>query len=61
MTKLEVIARPLVGMRSASTEDWWSYPMVIVYLAIDTSMEGRNGTCVKCVSVALTIDFVGKC
>lgn len=41
--KLEVIARPLVGMRSSSTEDWWSYPLVIVYLAIDTSMEGRNG------------------
>lgn len=44
MKRLEDTARPLVGLRSKSTEDWWSYPMVVAYLSIDTSIEGRNGT-----------------
>lgn len=43
MTKLEDVARPLVGLRSRLTEDWWSFPMVVAYLAIDPSIEGRNG------------------
>ena len=43
MEKLETAARPLVGLRSTSTEDWWSYPMVVAYLAIDPSIEGKNG------------------
>lgn len=43
MEKLEKIARPLVGLRLTSMESWWSYPMVVAYLTIDTSIEGRNG------------------
>ena len=43
LSRIEGVARPLVGLRTQSTEDWWSYPMVVVYLAIDTSIEGRSG------------------
>ncbi len=43
LIELEEIARPLVGLRSKDNEDWWSYPMVVVYLPIDITREGRNG------------------
>lgn len=43
VSKIEDIARPLVGQRSKSNEYWWSYPMIVVYLAIDTSLDGRKG------------------
>lgn len=44
MSKIEDIARPLVGLRSKFNEYLWSYPILIVYLAIDTSLDGRRGT-----------------
>lgn len=43
LSRIEGVARPLVGLRTLSTEDWWPYPMVVVYLAIDTSIQGRSG------------------
>lgn len=45
MTKIEDIARPLVGLRTKSNEFWWSYPMLVLYLAIDTTLDGRKGNC----------------
>lgn len=43
LSRIEGVARPLVGLRTQSTEDWWPHPMVVVYMEIDTSTEGRNG------------------
>ena len=43
MTKLEIAARPIVGLRSKATEEWWSYPIAVVYLSIDTTIDGKNG------------------
>ena len=43
MKKFEDVARPLVGLRSKVTEEWWPYPFVVAYLGIDNSIEGRNG------------------
>ena len=37
------ISHPIVGLRSKDNEDWWSYPIVVVYLAIDRSLEGKKG------------------
>lgn len=41
--EIERLARPAVGLRSKESQDWWSYPIVVVYLSIDTSLEGRRG------------------
>lgn len=45
MERLEGIARPLVGLRSKWNEYWWSFPMVSVYLAIDNTLDGKEGWC----------------
>lgn len=41
--KVEGMARPLVGLRSKWNDYWWSFPMVSVYLAIDTTLDGKEG------------------
>ena len=43
MDKIEAVARPLVGLRSKQNEYWWPYPLLTVYMAIDTTLDGKRG------------------
>lgn len=43
MERLENAARPLIGLRDKSNEYWWPFPILVVYLGIDTSLEGKDG------------------
>ncbi len=43
LKEIESLARPLVGYRSKASENWWSYPLLVTYLAIDTTPDGIQG------------------
>ena len=51
LQELLTSARPLVGLRRKSNEDWYSYPKLVAYLEVDTTKEGVQGQHFLCCSI----------
>ena len=43
LKEIEGLAKPLVGYRSKASEKWWPYPLLVIYLGIDPTLDGMKG------------------